>query len=367
MSNKLFIDFHVLQTVPPSCINRDDTGSPKTAQYGGVQRARVSSQCWKHAMRQMFKDNFNEAELGVRTKKIVDMVAKKIRAIDATKDELEAKKLAVKAITSAKVQIEEKKKPDEPEAKALFFMTTKQAENLAKLILENDSPSAKEAQAALNKGYGIDVALFGRMVADDPSLNTDASAQVAHSISTHRVDNEFDFYTAVDDCAPEDNAGAGMMGTIEFNSATLYRYATLAVHELNKQIDDSKAMAKVIQEFARAFIASMPTGKQNTFANQTLPNAVLVNLRIDQPINLVGAFETPIQNKGNGFVKGSCEALARHAQEIYDSFATAPEKTYVVGAALQGLGEQVNLQELLDSLWIETIERFGSEVLFNEA
>lgn len=347
---KLFIDFHVIQTVPPSCVNRDDTGSPKTAQYGGAQRARVSSQCWKHAMRQMFAENFDESTLGVRTKRIVDMVSSAIMDIDSSKNEEEAKKLAEKVITKAKVQIKSNDKTQEPEAKALFFMTHKQAENLAKLIIDNDDPSTKDAQAALNKGYGVDVALFGRMVADDPSLNTDACSQVAHSISTHRVDNEFDFYTAVDDCAPENSAGAGMMGTIEFNSATLYRYATLAVHELCAQVDDYPILVKTTQEFARAFITSMPTGKQNTFANQTLPDAVLVCLRTDQPINLAGAFEAPVKNMGEGFVKGSCLALIEYANSVYNSFASAPAEIFIIGSRLEGLGTPVNLRDLLESL-----------------
>ena len=363
---RLFVDFHVIQTVPPSCVNRDDTGSPKTAQFGGVQRARVSSQCWKHAMRQMFRENFDESDLGVRTKKIVDMVANTIIAIDNTKNEAEAKKLAEKVITAAKVQVKNNDKTKEIEAKALFFMSTKQAENLARLILENDSPSTKEAQTALNKGCGVDIALFGRMVADDPSLNTDACSQVAHSISTHRVANEFDFYTAVDDCAPEDNAGAGMMGTIEFNSATLYRYATVAVHELCREIDDPVVVAKTMQEFARAFILSMPTGKQNTFANQTLPDAVLVCLRIDQPISFVGAFEAPVENKGEGFVKSSCSALAKHAQGIYCSFAEKPESTFVVGPYLADLGKQMNLQKLIESLKDEIIGSLSFETTQNE-
>ena len=357
---KLFIDFHVIQTVPPSCVNRDDTGSPKTAQYGGVQRARVSSQCWKHAMRNMFKDHFDERELGVRTKKIVDMVMKEIIAIDATKNEKEAKELAEKVIRAAKVQLKNRDKTDELEAKALFFMTKKQAENLAELILENDNPALKDAQAALNKGYGIDVALFGRMVADDPSLNVDACAQVAHSISTHRVENEFDFYTAADDCAPEDNVGAGMMGTLEFNSSTLYRYATVALHELSKQIDDPRVVAKSVQEFARAFILSMPTGKQNSYAHQTPPNAVLVNLRSDQPLNLVGAFEEPVKSSDEGFVKGSCAALTQYAQEIYTNFFKAPEKAFVVGANLADLGEKVSLQALIELLYDEIVARFDS-------
>ena len=365
--NKLFIDFHVIQTVPPSCVNRDDTGSPKTAQYGGVQRARVSSQCWKHAMRQMFEDNFDESALGVRTKRIVDMVASAILSIDSNKSETEAKKLAEKVITKAKVQLKNNDKTQEPEAKALFFMTHKQADNLARLIIEDDDPATKEAQAALNAGYGVDVALFGRMVADDPSLNTDACSQVAHSISTHRVDNEFDFYTAVDDCAPEDNAGAGMMGTVEFNSATLYRYATLAVHELCKQVDEYPVLIKTTQEFARAFITSMPTGKQNTFANQTLPDAVLVCLRTDQPINLAGAFEAPVKNEGEGFVKGSCMALAEYANSVYASFAQAPTESFIIGSYLASFGTPVNLQGLLDSLQNMTALFLDSEAMISEA
>jgi CRISPR system Cascade subunit CasC len=354
--SKIFVDFHVIQTVPPSCVNRDDTGSPKTARYGGVQRARVSSQSWKRAMRQMFREHFDESELGVRTKKIVDVVAAAIRRFDETVGDDEARKLAEKVINAAKVSTKD------AEAKALFFMSAKQAENLAKLILENEAPSAKEAQEALNKGFGVDIALFGRMVADDPTLNTDAATQVSHSISTHRVDNEFDYYTAVDDCAPEENAGAGMIGTIEYNSSTLYRYATVALHELNGQIGDPQVVAKVMREFARAFITSMPTGKQNTFANRTLPDAVLVSIRTGQPINLVGAFEEAVQSAGEGgFVKGSCAKLVEYANQVYKDFAARPERSFVVGEGLAGLGESVSASELLDLLYEETAKCLNAE------
>jgi CRISPR system Cascade subunit CasC len=316
-------------------------------------------------MRQMFRDHFDEADLGVRTKKIVEMVATAIKRLDESKSDESAWELAEKVINAAKVSTKDS------EAKALFFMSVKQAENLAKLILEDEAPSTKEAQAALNKGFGVDIALFGRMVADDPTLNTDAAAQVAHSISTHRVDNEFDYYTAVDDRAPEDNAGAGMIGTIEYNSSTLYRYATVAAHELVKQIDDPSAVAKVIQEFARAFVTSMPTGKQNTFANRTLPDAVCVSIRVDQPINLVGAFEEPIKSTGEGgFKKASCTALVEYAQKVYGDFASNPERTFVVGQELAGLGELVSLSELLELLHDETLHRLdtvGVVVKSNEA
>jgi CRISPR system Cascade subunit CasC len=340
---KVYVDFHVIQTVPPSCLNRDDTGSPKTAVYGGVRRARVSSQSWKRAMRLMFREHFDEAELGTRTKKIVDLVAGEIMKKDRTKDEGSAKELAEKIINLAGVSTANN------EAKALFFMSGKQAENLADLVLKNSRPSKKDAQTALNEGHGVDVALFGRMVADDPSLNTDASAQVAHSISTHKVENEYDYFTAVDDLAPEDNAGAGMIGTVEYNSATLYRYATVAAHELFTQLtEDETALEKAIAEFARAFITSMPTGKQNTFANRTLPDAVLVTIRSDQPVNFAGAFEKPV--KGEGFVTASAEALKNYAEKLYGAFCGAPVKSYVIGSYLEGLGEEVPLPQLLKLL-----------------
>jgi CRISPR system Cascade subunit CasC len=235
------------------------------------------------------------------------------------------------------------------EAKALFFMSKKQAENLAELALNNPGASKKDAQAALNAGHGVDVALFGRMVADDPSLNTDASAQVAHSISTHKVENEYDYFTAVDDCAPEDSSGAGMLGTVEYNSSTLYRYATVTAHELFAQLaNDGAALEKTINEFARAFITSMPTGKQNTFANRTLPDAVMVTVRKNQPVNLVGAFEDPV--KGEGFAQKSIQKLSEYAAQVYEDFCGKPVKTYLIGSVPGELGEKITLPELMERL-----------------
>jgi CRISPR system Cascade subunit CasC len=212
------------------------------------------------------------------------------------------------------------------------------------------------------------------MVADDPSLNADACAQVAHSISTHAVENEYDYFTAVDDMAPDDNAGAGMIGTIEFNSATLYRYATIAAHELFQQLArDTEALSKAVVEFARAFITSMPTGKQNTFANRTLPDAVLVTLRRDQPINLAGAFEKPVRAdegggykekslEGGGYKEKSLRALADYAQSLYADFAAQPIRAFVVGPGLDALGEKMSLEQLRGQLRAELPARIGEGV-----
>lgn len=277
MKKRLYVDFHVLQTVPPSCINRDDTGSPKTAIYGGVTRARVSSQAWKHAMRQAFVEEslLDEEDVGKRTKKVTELVEKEIAALAPEKD---AAKLAKKTLDNAGI------KNDEKGTKALFFISQAQIKALAQLAVE-ECADKKEYKKALSTAPSADIALFGRMVADDPSLNFDAAAQVAHSISTHAVQNEYDYFTAVDDCQAEDNAGAGHLGTVEYNSATLYRYATVNVMELERHLGAKKA-AEVVRSFGEAFIRSMPTGKQNTFANRTLPDAVYVTIREDQPVNL---------------------------------------------------------------------------------
>lgn len=345
-NKRLFVDIHVIQSVPPSCINRDDTGSPKTAMYGGVRRARVSSQAWKHAMREMFKDYFDESELSERTKKIVEKVAKQIIRLHGF-DQAKAMEQAEKIIKQAGISIKDY------EAKALFFMSNKQAENLARLAVQDPLPGKKEVQKALNAGKGVEISLFGRMVADDPALNSDAAAQVAHAISTHKVENEYDYYTAIDDRSPEDQTGAGMIGTIEFNSSTLYRYATVAVHDLKENLfGDANVTTKAVKEFIRTFVYSMPSGKQNTFANSTPPYAVMVTLRHDQPANLVGAFENPIKAGDDGYQKKSVQKLAEYARLVYNKFLPAPEKAFVIAIdnELDGLGENLEFPELLQKV-----------------
>ena len=341
MNKRLYVDFHILQTVPPSCINRDDTGSPKTAIYGGVTRARVSSQAWKHAMRQAFVEEslLDEEDVGKRTKKVTELVEKEIAALAPEKD---AAKLAKKTLDNAGI------KNDEKGTKALFFISQAQIKALAQLAVE-ECADKKEYKKALSTAPSVDIALFGRMVADDPSLNFDAAAQVAHSISTHAVQNEYDYFTAVDDCPDSDNAGAGHLDTVEYNSATLYRYATVNVMELERHLGAKKA-AEVVRSFGEAFIRSMPTGKQNTFANRTLPDAVYVTIREDQPVNLCGAFERAVRKSVEGYAEPSKNALQAYAQQLYQSFAEIPAKSFTVGTGLEALAPAQPLNTMLDAL-----------------
>ena len=354
MKKRIYLDVHVLQTVPPSCVNRDDTGSPKTAIYGGTTRARVSSQAWKRAMREMFRDEiFSPEKLGSRTKHVVEMVADEIRALAPDAD---AEKPAKEVLKNAGVELDEKKNDS---AKALFFMSKAQAEALAKIAVESMTAGGenkdlkKKCKEALKAAPSIDIALFGRMAASAADLNCDAAAQVAHSISTHTVQNEYDYFTAVDDLSPEDSTGAGHLGTVEFNSSTLYRYATVNLGELAGSLGKSDTPAAV-RGFVEAFVRSMPTGKQNTFANRTLPDVVYVTIRRDQPVNLCGAFEIPVHPGENGFAAGSVEALFRYADKVYSEYAAKPAYSYATGTAVtavpDGFAEKMPLDALLDRI-----------------
>ena len=250
---KLFLDIHVIQTLPPSKINRDDAGSPKTAVYGGVRRARVSSQAWKKAMRDYFKDKADNGYLGVRSKRIVEYVAKKILEIDKTLSFEEAEKKSLEAFTSAGFTISEENK-----LPTLFFLGDRQAGDFARAALENIK-DASTLRKIIKDNVSIDIALFGRMIADSKlnekikkenekgkkkknidneekeesriNLNEDASSQIAHAISTHGVQTEFDYFTALDDLSKDAKPGASMIDTIEYNSSTLYRYGNVALHE----------------------------------------------------------------------------------------------------------------------------------------
>ncbi|MDD7305342.1 MAG: type I-E CRISPR-associated protein Cas7/Cse4/CasC [Peptoniphilaceae bacterium] len=352
--SNLFLDVHAIQTLPPSNINRDDTGSPKTAQYGGVRRARVSSQAWKKAMRDYFKENSESLNVGVRTLNIVDYLARKIREIDSSISYEEAMKLAEKTINDAGVKTANQK------AKALFFLGNTQAERLAKASLEKEDK--KVLKDILKENPAIDIALFGRMVADDSNLNEEASSQVAHAISTHPIDQEFDFYTAIDDFSnDQSNVGAGMLGTIEFNSSTLYRYANVAVHDLFKQLKDKKATINTLQLFVEAFVKSLPTGKVNTFANQTLPQLVLVTLREDRPVNLVSAFEKPVRST-DGYVEKSIEKLFDEYYKV-EKFTQKPIfASYVTTENTKSdIKEEESLTKLLEGLKTEIDEKLEED------
>ena len=355
-----YVDIHIIQNLPPSCVNRDDSGSPKSAIYGGVRRLRVSSQSWKRAARLYFDDLLDASDVGVRTKRVAGVLAAKI-AEDAPELTESALSLAEGVFKTAKIKISPPrgKKNAPQESGYLMFLSAGQIGRLAELAITSarggEALDARTVKKIFKEAHAVDIALFGRMVADDTDLNVDAACQVAHAISTHAAENEYDFFTAVDDeksrSEEEEDAGAGMMGTVEFSSATMYRYATVNLDMLVKNLGDGEAALRALEVFIKGFCLSMPTGKQNTFANRTVPETVVVSVREDQPVSLVGAFEKPIpQDADHGYVDRSVESLVRYSSTIEENYGLRPLASLVVALqdseAVSSVGERVSFADL---------------------
>lgn len=395
--NRTILDIHILQTVPPSNLNRDDTGAPKSATYGGVRRSRVSSQAWKRATRTAFAELLDPSELGIRTKKVVEVLADRVLDLDPSLSRAAAQSLAAETITTAtgsKVAVPARKSKQDVEDPAaestyLMFLSGKQYDALAAMTIEGgrggdvkalkeffkDKENKSRVKQLVLTEHSVDIALFGRMVADSTDLNVDAAAQVAHALSVHAVEVESDYYTAVDDKNTNAETGAGMIGTVDFNSATLYRYAALDVNRLQENLgaghDDARPTEptrRAVTAFLEGFITSLPTGKINSFGNQTLPAAVIVKLRSRRPVSYVAAFEEPVAvGREGGFLTGSCEKLAEFVPDMEASFGLSdgPEGWVVrVGKetkALETLGRSVSLPELLTAVGDAVVARVAPE------
>ncbi|MER5769273.1 type I-E CRISPR-associated protein Cas7/Cse4/CasC [Streptomyces sp. NPDC001985] len=335
----LFAEVHILQSLPPSNLNRDDSGTPKQALYGGARRARVSSQAWKRATRMHFAAGIPETDRATRTKRIGSLLSARL-AQPVTKGgaglgEDQAERLAAALLTP--LGITQSATKANQSAYLLFFgkrqlddliaLLDGRAASLAGLPDQELKEEMKRLAVVetLSGGHPAEVALFGRMVADLPSLNVDAAVQVAHALSTHTVRTEFDYYTAVDDENTEDS-GAGMIGTVEFNSSTLYRYAVLGLHQLRDNLTSADATLDAAVRFVDSFTRSMPTGHQNTFAHRTLPQLVLVTLRTDQPVNLVSAFEQPVTGT-SGLATESALRLASELDAVGTGWGSRPAQT----------------------------------------
>ncbi|MCD0452841.1 type I-E CRISPR-associated protein Cas7/Cse4/CasC [Actinocorallia sp. API 0066] len=332
MSQRQYIDFHILQTVPPANLNRDDNGNPKEARFGGVRRSRVSSQAWKRATRKAFDERLPEPDQTTRTKRIAGKLADRIEKKTKIGEE---QSLRIANALLEPLGIKPGKKPGD--TAYLLFFGNRQLDGItdlvadqAKTLAELDDSGLKETVKGLavadelKTGHTFGTALFGRMVADIPALNVDAAVQVAHALSTHAVDLESDYYTAVDDENEADETGAGMIGNVGFNSATLYRYASVGIHQLVTNLGDVDAAIEAVDLFAQAFALSMPTGHINSFAHRTRPSLVAVVVRDDQPVNLVSAFENPIRN-GQGIAVASARALATEYAVAVKQWGDVPD------------------------------------------
>ncbi|MDF7671770.1 type I-E CRISPR-associated protein Cas7/Cse4/CasC [Lactobacillus sp. ESL0701] len=351
MSNtNLYLDLNILQKVPSSNINQDGTGAPKTAYYGGVTRARVSAQSWQKAVRDFFKAE--NSAVGTKTKEIAELLAHKLSALDGSLGEKAAMDKAIATLGAAGIKFNRDTDSGKILTSTFLTVSPAQLEKLAQYALTHDNLTDQTAKndvtRILQADNSLDLALFGRMVPDNAVLNVNAAAQMANAISTHEIKPEYDYFTAVEDSRPEDSDNVDMLGAVEYNAAILYRYANVSVGTLANNLNNEDIVKNIVA-FVKAFILSMPTSSQMTFANKTLPNYIMITLREDTPINLASAFEEPISSKK--------DCIARSIKKLEDEyvvtkrFVEEPLMNVILTNHPSKFNNQAeNLSELLDKV-----------------
>jgi len=329
------IELHILQSFPVSCLNRDDVGSPKSAVFGGVNRSRISSQSMKRAIREFAQDNLPNARFGgERTKLIVEPLAAALKRHGITDEKIATEHATKIADKLAKLDAKSVKEGGVAQVGTLVFLAPSEVDSIgqqvAELLKEDPTSNAydrKLDQFCKKAGLidGADIAIFGRMAASLPSLTLEGSAMFSHALSTHKSDNDLDFYTAVDDRKLKDeDAGAGMMGTLEFSSAVYYRYAALNLDLLA----DGDHLAKltpeerkqVVDAFIRATLQAVPGARKHSMNAHTLPSYVLGTFKsAGQPVQLINAFEKPVASK-SGLLGESIAQLKAHHSSLKETW-----------------------------------------------
>jgi CRISPR system Cascade subunit CasC len=361
VTSPLYVEVHLLHSTPYSNLNRDRQGAPKTATYGGVVRARTSSQHDRRHNRGALEAALGERAF--RTRRTPQEVATRLtaRGWEPETALISAQMLIVGLgiqglgiadnggtntllflPADAFDQLADIADANRPE---LEKAAAKVAADIAKAAAKNDAPASDDedeeqeataeesgplataAKKVITKTVGAQIlavlrsrnasiAAYGRMLANEPRSTTDGALNFAHSISTHSTSPQIDFFSAVDDITRDagEETGAGHMGDQRYTSACYYRYATLNIRDLAKNLGGDASTAL---EVAAAWLRTMPTtimpAKASTTAPHTLPSLMYVAVRTDRPVSLAGAFETPIPATANGYVPASIQALDQHA------------------------------------------------------
>lgn len=368
----MIIELHLLQSFPVSNLNRDDTGQPKTATFGGHVRGRISSQSLKRSARLLFNEyGLDKSEIGIRTKRLLDSVVEVLVLEGQELDQ--ARSVAIAALQQLGFGLDTTKGLTQyllfvsresvdhltryclREWKALeAFASAKTGAQQAKIKL--DKAGQAEGRRLLDAGRAADIALFGRMIADNKDLNVDAASQVAHAISTHVVVTEFDFYTAVDDLKPQEESGADMIGTIDFNSACYYRYANVDLTQLTANLQgDTDLAQRTTKAWLYAFINAVPSGKQNSMAARTMPDTLLAVVRDRGAWNLANAFLKPVAD--HDIMAGSTKRLIEHFAKLRDFYGTSQIRT-ATAASVSG---QISDTKGMDV--VTSVDDFATAVL----
>ncbi|MDR2095923.1 MAG: type I-E CRISPR-associated protein Cas7/Cse4/CasC [Treponema sp.] len=296
------IEYHILQSFPVSCLNRDDVNAPKTAQIGGTTRARVSSQCWKRQVRLALHD-FN-IRLALRTKNIARLIGEACVELGAGE---EAAAECAKSIAGILTK------------DTLHFISDSEVKALAQYAAERkfDKKEVKNEIFKIHKKAfnpavdGLDIALFGRMVAQAAELNVEAATSFSHALSTHKVSNEVDFFTALDDYSQD--PGSAHMGSLEFNSATYYRYICLDVGKLYENLDGGEFIPKAVEVFTQALYTAIPAARQTTQSAASMWEYAKVLVRRGQRLQV--PFEKAVKPEDGGFLVPSIRDLKSYISD----------------------------------------------------
>lgn len=331
----MFIEIHALQSFPAANLNRDENGIPKSCLFGGVPRARVSSQAWKRAMRQHFRafDAVPPEQLAARSRGWMPQLQQ--RLVEQGIEEAQAGQIATLTMEAMGAKVEE------GSTNTILFLGQTELDNVATLLVNSraeieEALSAKKPEFPKSIVKGIEfslsgingtskiptnrpgeVALFGRMMASLPNATIDAAVQVAHAIGVNPVAQEFDFFSAVDDL--EAGMGADFIGQTPYNGSTYYRYANISIKQLLTNLGEQNAdiAPAIVRAFCRSFVLSVPSGKQNSFAAFTPPGLVMMTVRSDQPVSLANAFEKPCRPRdGRSLIEIAALRLVAHWQDL---------------------------------------------------
>ncbi len=356
MNDKNYINFHILISHSPSNLNRDDMNMQKTATFGGTRRVRVSSQSLKRAMRtsDYYQENFGESS--DRSKQLT-LVRDKYRELLHEKfpeEIIDAVLMSIAGVKSIDDLQEETKKAKGNEIERIKYKGTEtgaviswsvaEVEKYCQLYqeLQQQNSDTKAFEKAWNNAVdkkkiinnktqlalfrealqnSKDIALSGRMATSGIMTNVDAALAVAHAITTHTVDGDIDWFTAVDDLNQETGeTGSAHLDTTEFSSGVFYRYASLNIRQLQENLGDvdRKQALDIAAHVLHMLATVVPTAKQNTFAAFNLADFAFISFN-DQPISLANAFENPIKLQ-NGFLAPSIKAFVEYHKTISQAF-----------------------------------------------
>ena len=339
-----FVQLHLLTAYPPANLNRDDLGRPKTALVGGAERLRVSSQSLKRAWRtsDVFANKL-DGNIGTRTKRLGEEIFNRLVA-----GGIAEKKAREWARNIASVFGKLKKSRDDGSIDALHIeqlahiSPEEQAaidDLVQRLIETGEAPADDDLDLLRKQKSAADIALFGRMLADDPVFNTEAACQVAHAITVHKVVVEDDFYTAVDDLnRGDEDVGAGHMGDTEFGAGLFYLYLCIDRHLLLENLGGNTELAKrTLAALIESAATVAPTGKQNSFGSRARASYILCEKGDAQPRNLSVAFLKPVEADRDGLLANAIAALEGERQRLDQAYGDG-DADAVIMDTLKGKG-----------------------------